>query len=224
MMMLAIYWIVFGVIFGGSFGHPGETKSHYVLSLFCGLLLFELIASAVISAPSLMLAAPNLVTKVVFPVGIIPMAAIGSALVHLAAGFLPLFLLEFGLLGHIPLTALWLPLVVLPLTLYALGLTYLLAALGVFLRDLTSFVPPLVSALMFVSALLYPISAVPYPYRHAVSANPLAQLLEQARNVLVFGLPANLPLLLGQTVLALAVVVIGRSIFDKLKPAFADVL
>jgi lipopolysaccharide transport system permease protein len=224
MLMLGVYWVVFGLILGGSYGHPGETKAEFVLALFCSLLLWDLVASSTNGAPGLMLASPNLVTKVVFPLEIIPVASVGSALVHLAIGFIPLLLLELVLLGHIPLSALSLPFVVLPIAFYVVGITYTLSALGVFLRDLSSLMPPLVTAAMFMSALFFPISSVPIQVRCLVAANPIALLLEQGRNALVFGQPANPVFLLTQTVFALIALALGHALFCKLKPAFADVL
>ena len=224
LIMLGVYTLVFGFIFGGSFGHPGETKTQFALGLFCGLLLWDFIGGSLSGAPGLIISNPNYVTKVIFPLEILPLCSVGSSFFHMLIGFLPLLLFVLIADGGIPITALQVIPILIPVILYCLGLTWIFSALGVFLRDIGSLIPPALTIIMFLSAIFFPLSAIPKDFRWIVGLNPAAILISMARNALVFGQSLNWATLGIQTALSLAVAILGYALFLKCKPAFADVV
>jgi lipopolysaccharide transport system permease protein len=224
LIMLGVYTLVFGVIFGGSYGHPGETKTQFALGLFCGLLLWEFIGGSIAGSPGLIVSNPNYVTKVIFPLEILPLSSVGAAFFHMLIGFLPLLLFVLIAEGGIHLTALQILPILLPVILYCLGLTWMFSALGVFLRDIGSLIPPALTILMFLSAIFFPLSAIPKDFRWIVELNPAAILISMARNALVFGQSLDWASLALQTGISLVVAISGYALFLKCKPAFADVI
>jgi lipopolysaccharide transport system permease protein len=224
LIMLGVYTLVFGFIFGGSFGHPGETKTQFALGLFCGLLLWDFIGGSISGAPGLIISNPNYVTKVIFPLEILPICSVGAAFFHMLIGFLPLLLFVLIAEGGIPITALQVIPILIPVILYCLGLTWIFSALGVFLRDIGSLIPPALTIIMFLSAIFFPLSAIPKDIRWIVELNPAAILISMARNALVFGQSLDWATLGIQTTLSLAVAILGYALFLKCKPAFADVV
>jgi lipopolysaccharide transport system permease protein len=223
--MLATYTVVFGYIFQSKLGsHPNETKFDFTLALFCGLILFDFFAECLLRAPTLVLTNPNYVTKVVFPLEILPVMTVGAALVQLVVSFIPLLIALLCAHGSIPLTALYLPVILLPLIVLCLGITWLLASLGVFLRDINSFVPVLMVIIMFASAIFYSISRVPPSFLPIVLYNPLATVIDQTRNAVLWGVPpvwGRYGFVLGGSVL---VMILGYAFFMRTKSSFADVL
>jgi len=224
LIMLGVYTLVFGFIFGGSFGHPGETKTQFALGLFCGLLLWDFIGGSLSGAPGLIISNPNYVTKVIFPLEILPLCSVGASFFHMLIGFLPLLLFVLIADGGIPITALQVIPILIPVILYCLGLTWIFSALGVFLRDIGSLIPPALTIIMFLSAIFFPLSAIPKDFRWIVGLNPAAILISMARNALVFGQSLDWAILGIQTALSLAVAILGYALFLKCKPAFADVV
>jgi lipopolysaccharide transport system permease protein len=225
LFMLAVYTVVFGYIFESKLGnHPDESKLDFTLALFCGLVLFDFFAESLSRAPTLVLANPNYVTKVVFPLEILPVSAIGAALMHLLISFVPLVIGLWVAHGSVPLTILYLPLILLPLVLLCLGLSWFLASLGVFIRDINAVVPVVIVILMYASAIFYSISKVPPNLLPIVLYNPLALVIDQARNAVLWGISP----VWGRYTLALiascAVMVLGYAFFMRTKSAFADVL
>jgi lipopolysaccharide transport system permease protein len=225
LFMLAVYTVVFGYIFESKLGnHPDESKLDFTLALFCGLVLFDFFAESLSRAPMLVLSNPNYVTKVVFPLEILPVSAIGAALTHLLISFVPLVIGLWVAHGSVPLTILYLPVILLPLILLCLGLSWFLASLGVFIRDINSVVPVVIVILMYASAIFYSISKVPPNLLPIVLYNPLALVIEQARNAVLWGIAP----VWGRYTLALvasfAVTVLGYAFFMRTKNAFADVL
>ncbi len=87
-LMLGIYYVVFGVIFSGHFRNPAtETRADYAMAMFLGLTLYMLVADTLGTGPLLIVSNANLVKKVVFPLEILPLATAGSLwFQHLAIG------------------------------------------------------------------------------------------------------------------------------------------
>lgn len=225
LFMLAVYTVVFGYIFESKLGnHPDESKLDFTLALFCGLVLFDFFSETLSRAPTLVLSNPNYVTKVVFPLEILPVSAIGAALTHLLISFVPLVIGLWVAHGSVPLTILYLPLILLPLVLLSLGLSWFLASLGVFVRDINAVVPVVIVILMYASAIFYSISKVPPNLLPIVLYNPLALVIDQARNAVLWGVAP----VWGRYTLALiacfAVTVLGYAFFMRTKRAFADVV
>jgi lipopolysaccharide transport system permease protein len=100
----------------------------------------------------------------------------------------------------------------------------MLASLGVFLRDVGQTIGLITTVLMFLSPVFYPVNAVPERFRVFIMANPLTFIIEQAREVLVWG---HLPNWFGlgvYTLVALVVAWAGYAWFQKTRKGFADVL
>lgn len=94
-----------------------------------------LFAEVLNRAPGLILSNVNFVKKVVFPLEILPVIAMGATLFHSLIS-LGVMLTTFALFnGYLHWTAIFTPLVLLPLVIFTLGLAWMLASLGVFLRD-----------------------------------------------------------------------------------------
>lgn len=224
LLMLAVYTLVFGYIFRAGWGTGVDTTGEYALVLFCGLTVFGIFAEVISRAPALILANPNYVKKVVFPIDCLPWVLVGAALFHAAASLAVLLLANLLLRGVLPWTVLLLPLVLLPLVLLAVGAAWFLAALGVYVRDVGHVVNALVTVLLFLSPVFYPASNLPLPLRRLLMLNPLTAVLESARGVLLWGQPPDWGLLLPCTAAAAAVAWLGWLWFDRTRSGFADVL
>ncbi len=125
----------------------------------------------------------------------------------------------------IPPATIWLlPLVIAPLLLFTLGVSWALAALGVYLRDIAQVTALLTTVLMFMSPIFYPASSLPPEYRALLNLNPLVPIIEQARNVMLWGQGPAWSMLAVQYVAAVVVACIGFAWFQKTRKGFADVL
>jgi lipopolysaccharide transport system permease protein len=222
---LAVFFVVFGYIFQSRFGHDAnESRVDYALALFCGLIVLDFIAECISRGPTLILSNPNYVTKVVFPLEILPVSAVGAALVHMVISSIPLCLAYFFVHGSLHLTALFLPVIFIPLVFLGLGVMWFFASLGVFIRDINSFVPVLITILMYVSAIFYPISKVPPAMLPAVIYNPLAVMVDNMRNAFMWGMPLNWSQYLCMSAVCIIIMVVGYAFFMRTKSAFADVI
>lgn len=224
LFMLSIYTFVFSVIFQARWGAGSESKTEFALLLFAGLMMFNLFAECINRAPSLILSNPNYVKKVVFPLEILPVVTLLSALFHVLINlgvWLLAYLVFFGL-PHA--TAFYLPLIVLPFVMIILGLSWALASLGVFLRDVSQFIGAITSTLMFLSPIFYPASALPEDYLHLLYLNPLTPVIEQTRDVLFWGKAPDFAVLAFYWLVTASIAWLGFAWFQKTRKGFADVL
>ena len=225
LLMLALYVLVFGYIFGGSFGViPNETRVDYGLGIFFGITLFHFVSEILGGASSVIVGNPNFVKKVVFPLEILPAANVLSALFHMLIS-LTLVLLGVLLLGPgLSMQALWLPVILLPVILLMLGVSWFFSAMGVFFRDIGQLMQFLTMALLFASAVFYSAHNIPAPAWTWMRFNPVLLAIEQARDVALWARPINVTHLGYLYVVGLVAVFLGHAVFRQTKPAFADVL
>jgi lipopolysaccharide transport system permease protein len=223
--MLAVYTFVFSQVFKARWGGLEQAGPlGFAVNLFAGLIVFNVFSECVSRAPGLVVANPNYVKKVVFPLEVLGSVAVGSAGFHALTSLLILVVFELIAFHKLPLTLLWLPLIWLPLVLGSLALTWLLSAAGVFLRDIGQLIGVGLNMLMFLSPIFFPVSALPTKWQPVLQLNPLAQVIEQTRRAAVQGLNPSLAYLLLGTLVTVTACEISLRVFQKSKGAFADVL
>ena len=221
--MLVVYTFVFSVIFKSRWGGD-ESRTLFALVLFVGMIVLGLFSEVVNRAPSIILANVNYVKKVVFPIEVLPVIAMGAALFHTLIS-LSVLLIAFLLFnGFLHWTVIFTPLILLPLVIMTLGISWMLAAIGVFLRDVSQTIGLITTVLMFLSPVFYPVTAVPETFRPLIMANPLTFVIEQAREVVIWGHMPDWTGLGGYTLLATMLAWAGYTIFQKMRRGFADVL
>jgi ABC-2 type transport system permease protein len=149
LLYLVVFYVAFDLILGA--GIPA-----FPIFLLSGLLVWNLFSTGLSAATGSIVANAGIVNKVAFPREILPLAAIGAALVH--------FFLQAAVLGAALVVARWdvafgyLPLV--PLALVALlaltaGVGILLAAVNVYLRDTQHFLELALLAWFWMTPIVY---------------------------------------------------------------------
>lgn len=228
LLLLGVYTFFFSVIFGarwgGGAGGSGGSRAEFSIMLFSGLIVHGLLSECLTRAPGMILANANYVKKVVFPLQILPWAAMGSALVHVAISIIVLLVAQLVFMRSLPWTIVLFPVVLLPLVVGSMGVTWFLAATGVFIRDIVQMTGMVSTILLFLSPVFYPVSRLPEQYRFWLMLNPLTFVIEESRKVLVHG---ELPNWQGW-LLAMAIgsffAWAGYWWFQRARRAFADVV
>lgn len=226
LFMLAVYTFMFGSVIKARW--PGmqdqASMSEFAIILFSGLIVYQLFSEVLTRAPTLILSNTNYVKKVVFPLEILPVTALGSALFHFTVSGAVLLTCILAFHGGLPITVLWLPLVVAPLVAMILGLAWFLASLGVYFRDINQFLSPVMTALLFLSPVFFPTSAMPESMRTWIALNPVTLPVEQARNVMIWGSAPDLEALAIYAIVSMVVCGLGYLWFQSTRKGFADVL
>lgn len=224
-LMLVVYTFVFSVVFKARWGTGAdESQTTFATVLFVGLIVYGLFAEMVNRAPALILSNVNYVKKVIFPLEILPVIALGAALFHALISLGVLLLAILLINGSVVWTAIFFPLIILPLLIATLGVAWFLASLGVFVRDVGQTVGILTTVLMFLSPLFYPVSSLPEKFHIWLMLNPLTFVIEQSRAVMIFGKLPDWTGLGIYFVASLAAAWAGYWWFQKTRKGFADVL
>ena len=223
-VMLAVYVFVFGYVFTPvrKVG-DGALSPAFALSLFAGMLLHGMLGECLSRAPAAVLAQPSYVKKVVFPMELLPLAVVGTAVVQFLIGSAVL-LLALVLTQGLPATAWLWPLAWLPLVALVAGIALMLAALPVYLRDLAQLTGFVATLLLFLSPVFYPLESLPPNWQHWLLLNPLTVPIEATRSLLVHGQGLNWAHWSAHAAGCLATLWAGWWIFQRARKGFADVL
>lgn len=223
LMMLAVYTFVFGGVFGARWGNKGS-MGEFVLMLYCGLIVYGLFSETLTRSPGAVVSNPGYVKKVVFPLELLPVSHLVSSLLNVVIGLALLSLALIAQQQYIPITALLAPLVLAPLLLMTAGLAWFLAAIGVFFRDVGQIIGVAMSLLLFLSPIFYPASSAPVLAKALLNVNPLTYPIEELRGIFLLGVIPSWIHLMVYALFSALMAVCGLWIFQRTRPAFADVV
>ncbi len=164
----------------------------------------------------------DLITKVVFPIELLPLSTILATSIVNGIGmvFFLLYLIPAGFL-HVT----WLMLLVLipAQVVFTWGLANLLAAGCVFLRDIRELLGILLLLWFYATPVIYPLSMVPKILRPIIELNPMGAFISLYRDILLVH-RVHWHLLMLSGFFSILSYVLGSWFFVRAKPAFGDVL
>ncbi|PDT64974.1 sugar ABC transporter permease [Bradyrhizobium ottawaense] len=224
-LLLSMFTFVFSLVLNvrwsaGTDGRPNEGA----LMIFAGLVPYLFIAEVMTRSASCITSATNFVKRVRFPLALLPVVAVNSALVLAAINALILVAAVGVIWGAVPPTVLALPLIFLPLAAIGLGLAFLFATLGVFFRDLSQLSPLLAQLLMFLAPVCYPASAVPAAFTTAVELNPVTWFVTAFRNLVLDGEMMAAGDLASHSAGCVLFALASFAFFQRTRRSFADLL
>jgi lipopolysaccharide transport system permease protein len=224
-LMLLVYTFVFSVVFNARWGEGvSDGRADFALLVFIGMIVQGLFTEAINRAPSLIINNVNYVKKVVFPLEILPVISLGTAIFHSLISMIVMALAFLLINGYLHWTIIFVPMILLPLLIFVLGISWILASLGVFIRDVGQTIGIVTTILMFMSPVFYPVSALPAKLQKWMMLNPLTFIIEQARAVTVLGKYPDWVGLSCYSLIAMATCWLGYIWFQKTRKGFADVL
>ncbi|MBH9553318.1 ABC transporter permease [Inhella gelatinilytica] len=226
LLMVAVYALVFTGVFKARWPGLGDSTGlplDYAVRLSVGLLMFSAWSEVFSRATRLIQEHASLVKRVIFPLPLL-----GTSVILAALGILVLQWVSMAgvwvLLGGRPSVNVWAaPLAVAWWGLLALGGVWALSACACYLRDLQQMVPVALGGLLFVSPVFYPLDAAPPALQGLLVLNPMAGPIELARWAW-FGQAVDWGFLAGSLLGTLLILTLGRWVFVRLQPGFADLV
>lgn len=224
---LLIYTYVFSVILQVKLKLDSlpDNNLTFGLWLFAGLLPWVAFTTGFLQAAGAVINQPNLVKKVVFPLELLPIVPVLSAFLESSMGLMAL-IVAVGLSSHVVQPTLCLlPLVWGTQLLLTAGLGYLVAGLSVFLRDIPQTVTVVINLWFYLTPIVYPARVIPEAWRHWVLwLNPMAAIAEMYRDLILVGQVLHWQEWGVATVFSMIIFLIGFKFYQRVRPAFADVL
>jgi ABC-2 type transport system permease protein len=180
---LAIFTILYLVFV--IFLRIGASVPYYPVYLLLGIVVWGFFVETTGQGLSSLVARGDLLRKIHFPRYVVVLSIGGSVLISFALNMV--VIVFFMVLMQVPvrLTILWLPLLFLELVTISLAMAFILSALYVRFRDLNYIWEVLMQAAFYAVPILYPLTMVPTRWARLLVLNPVAQLLQDARYVMV---------------------------------------
>jgi len=224
LLMMIVYTFVFSVVFEARWNTGSSNKLEFAFIIFSGTTVFNFVSEVLNRSSGIIIGNANYVKKVIFPLEVLPVTIVISALVQTCISLIVLFIGLMLFNGGLHLTVLYLPIVLLPVVLLSLGMSWFLASIGTYIRDVGYVINVFTSALMFLSPIFYPVSSVPSSLKIIYYLNPLSYTVEDIRKILLWNQTPDFGFLLMGSVMGILVSFAGYYWFKKTRGGFADVL
>jgi lipopolysaccharide transport system permease protein len=224
--MMLVFTFVFTVMW------PNNQMEKYPLFLLCGLLPWNFFSAGVMASINSIVGNANLVKKVYFPRGALPMGTVFANLVNFLLGLVVLFAVLFVFRARFSPWLWLLPIVILIQTCFILGIAFILSAANVYYRDTIMIMDTVMLAWFFLTPVVYPITSLPTSYtlfgitlnvhRLVYILNPMASLIAAYRDLLYWGYRTDLDFLLRTAVTSLAILAFGYWFFARFSGRFGE--
>lgn len=224
LLMLALYSFVFVAVFQMRWGVNDTSGHNFILLLFTGILVHGLFSEFVTRSPTLIISNPAYVKKVVFPLELIPITPLLSAIVNFSLGMILVLLMQVWVNGEISIYTLLMPLIIAPFVILLLGISFIFSSLGVYFRDLNQISGLISTIAIFASPVLFPMENVPEKYRNLLYLNPITLVVEQLREMVILGQLPNLLHTMIYAAISILIFLLGLVWFKIVKKGFSDVL
>lgn len=215
LMLLGVYALVFSVYFR-------IDMEHYAVFMFTGLLPWVFFSSSLNEGAGAITEGGSLVTKVMFPLQVLPAVKVLSNFVNYLLSLPILFafflaqgihftwhMAAFAVVGAVHL-------------LFTYALVLLLSAANVFLRDTKHVVGNLLTLWFFLTPILYPLNQVPEAFRPLVYFNPAAVITLAYQDLFFWGRWPAWGQLAGVAGLSLVLLAVAVVVFEHYKEYFAE--
>lgn len=223
-LMLVIYTFVFSEVFQARWDIDTSDKYQFALVLFCGLSAFNMVSEVMNRSTVLIASHTNYVKKVIFPLEMLPVVITLSSLFNCIICYVILIVAKIILYKNVSPTLYMIFPALLPLIIMATGLGLFISALSVYLKDVANIISVLVTVLMYMSPVFFPLSAVPQNFRGICEVNPMTYVIENLRNVVLYGMNIDWKFYSISCLTALLIYLLGKTVFMRAKEGFADVL
>lgn len=219
---IIIYSFVFAYIFQMR-AVEGYGETAFVIFLMVGYLPWFAFADSIGRSTGLLLEKAPLITKVMFPVQVLPF--VGTTVPYITHGIGILVLLVYlATQGYANWMWPLLPVVFFLQYLFTVGLVAILSAFSVFLRDLQQLVALSIMVWFFLTPIIYPINLIQSETIQTLYLlNPMHSFINLYREIVLTG---EVSLIHFQVSIPVSVLtyLLGGWLFMRIKHAFGDVL
>lgn len=210
LLFMAVYYVVFGIIL--------ESKTeNYMAFLLIGILPFRWFSQSVMVGTTSIVSAKSLIRQTKVPKILFPL----SQTVYLFWKFLfvfiayTLFVSFFGVTLSMKLIAM--PLLFIVQFTFILGLTLPLAAIHPVFPDLNNMLELILRFFFFLSGIFFPASKIPAQYKFYFYLNPLANLIEDYRNIIIYNTWPNWAAMGKIFLFSISLIILGQILIKKLE-------
>jgi lipopolysaccharide transport system permease protein len=222
-LIIGIYVFLFSAVFQARVGVDSHLPAFqfYILS---GLIPWLCTTETLGKGPVLITSQASLVKQVVFPLEVLPLVNVMSAMV---TQFVMLASLLIVSMFVSPPTWVGLALLLPCLTMQVFmltGFSYGLSAVGVYLRDLKDIVQVTLAIGIYLAPIVYQEQLIPEQLRFLLYLNPFSYMTWCFQDALYYGSVQNRSAWIGFFIFSMATFLTGYKTFRRVRPYFGSVL
>lgn len=208
-----ILTFVFSNVFGGV-----EQYAPYVLS---GLVCWSFFSSTTSDSMTNLIWGEGLLKRIYIPRTVFAVAAIGTGLINMAFGLVPLLIVML-ISGMIPQPSIiLLPIPALFLAMFSLGIGLMLSTFAIYFADIAQMYGIALTAWMYWSPVIYRPEMLPEKYLWIIKLNPMYYLITLFRMPIYYGQVPTIQQFLFTGAIALITLLLGWWIFTNKADEFA---
>ena len=199
--------IVLSIVFSNLFRFRIENYPLYILS---GQLIYNFFSEGTSRSMSAVIDNASYIPKYLFA-----FSRILSSFINLMASFCALIIVMIFTDARLYYTTILAIIPIFLLTVFATGIGLILAAVAVKFRDMIHLYGVLLVALNYLAPIIYPMSILPGKINFLVRLNPITQVLNIFREVVIYGQLPSAGSVLYSLVMAVIALVVGLYVFYK---------
>ena len=222
LMMMAIYLVVFGLVFKARISSSNDSIGSYSLYFLSGFASWYAFSETLSKGPSIIQQHAALVKQIVFPVELLPIKSVLAVSITQIVFLFLIFI--YSALSNINPIMFLLPILIFCQFFLMCGIAFFLSSIGPFFRDTREFVQIFLTGGLFLTPVIYTPGSLHGILKLIVYLNPLSYPILVFQDVLFFGRFEH-PyawLLFGS--LAVTIYPTGKWLFRKLIPLYGDVI
>lgn len=164
---------------------------NFAVFLVIGLVSWRWTNTVINSSAKSILKYASIINQVYLPKAIFPLTGTFAQMVNFSFGLVivALFLVIFGVIPG--WQAIYLPIIILVQLVFLLAIALFLAYISVFIRDIENLLTHVTRILFYSSPIIWEGGRLPEQYQWVVTINPIAQIVNSYRDVLMFQTSPN---------------------------------
>jgi lipopolysaccharide transport system permease protein len=223
LIQVGAYVFIATVIFDARIGATEGGRIDYAVFVLSGLAVWLAMQEGLMSAAGSLIRHGDIVRNVVFPLELLPIAAIAVSLLSLTIGLGTLVVLDV-FSGHaLGPSVVAFPVVLAVQLLLTFGLGFAFAVFTLFVRDLLFLLPVIFQMLTLLTPIAYSIEDMPDELQTVTRLNPLYHVIVSYRRIFFEGAWPSWPGLAYAAIVSALVLVGGVWVFRRLK-GYAEAL
>lgn len=209
--------IVLSVVFSNLFKFDVEYFPVYLLS---GQLIFNFYSESTTNSMSAILSNGALIRKIYVPKYLFVISRVCSSTINLLSSFTALICVMLATKVDLHYTVFLAPIPLFFIIVFSLGVGLMLSAITVKFRDIMHLYSVFVTALMYLTPVIYPLSILPKWLYPIVMLNPLTNILQMLRGVMLYNAIPSLSSILIAMVECGVMLALGLYVFYKNQDEF----
>lgn len=180
LFMFAILYVVFNFIIPLGKGVP-----HYPVYLFIGIVFWNFFNEASMTGLTSIVNSSDIIRKISIPRYLVVVASSVSALINLFLNLL--VVLVFAVINGVDPSLSWLilPVLIIELFVLAQAVAFFMSAMYVKFRDINYIWELILQAGFYATPIIYPLTKIPEGLQKFFLLNPMAQMMQDARHLLI---------------------------------------